>query len=1475
MAGMRYIVLGLCMVLLIIPTASALFKTREYNPDQEKVIVADWFGVSDWFDMYSVELVSNTDYCFDCETVYKVCNLKGSELSLDDFMVKFYKDQEISFDSDLEYLYKEHYTETVDITEETTEFDKLLNPIVTSKVTGKKEIERTRTEWRSFDPSAFKMLAVDGCLDLRVNGHLSPNDAVDNRINLAGVEVAEFSWWNSSLPYRVQFNSTNNAGAQLDDFPVLINVSGSFSFDQSDYGDIRILNASCGTDGTELAYEIENSTATRALLWVKVPTYATGINEFCMYYGVADAEDGEDPNEVWTNGFYSVLHFNNNDWIDSTGNMTYDSPTQPNATQGVVGNAYQGGAGTWINGTGTAWNYAGNVSVEWILPYFNYRGARDYVWSFTPTNVYARTDDGGGGKLDMDTHFSGEWHIFTDVNNETPQYYGVSVEASQSNTDRYINGSLVSANVAQNDIEASTKFYVGVLQNEDAQWSWQDQIDEFRLSVVHRTPEYYNATFETMFYNDYVTAFGTEETSETPNEIPTVTTPAIAPTPAYSTSKLNCTTTPTDAENETMFVDFAWWLNYNNNGLTYNNTVPAQNNTKVGSAQNITEQLFVGHNWTCAVRAWDGENYSAWSNVTVRINSTTPTWTQDPPNISQFHTVDISMDVNASDVDPNEQLQYFINDTRFNISNNTGVISGNMDPAWAGNWSFVVNATDDWGLAVNQTMNVELYSPDYAPVMNSSRISPILPNESTDLIGFCNATHAGTEKITYEFRWRNGSQIYSEGSSYIYQESANPVYAQASWTNPLNINDTDWSTAISRVSSSSGYVFLNYSITDGYYSYIWIGKNSSQDIFNLTLPSACINGSLAQLGYWSFGGIGATNRLACWNNGWINLTNQTGTIFYEEGLYMYHDSGEFNVNNLSSALTAKGDSWMLECRAYDGGNYSAWLNSSAVSVESSPPALDVNITTDDGLLNGTFANITVGYNCSDADGDTCDTFQQYQWFNDTGLISGQSSATLNSTHTFKHDNITAEVTIEDDGGGLSNRTAQNITITILNTAPAVNTVAIGSPLYTHQSATCTPTSTDPDGDTVSYHYQWFNDTGVIAGEVSNTLTNSFYTTNHNLTCEVTPDDLDINGTAVNSSAVKVLASTGLNITVKDEETNAVITWRNVSLEFYSNNHATNTSTVNGLAFVTNTTQDEYEIRYYAEDYSYRYYYINASSVNTNLTLYLLNESSGTRIFATVEDESGEAVPDVLIKAQRQYIDCNCFRNVEMQKTDFQGEGSFTLVLNDIPYKFVLERNDTTLQTTEARKISSITIFFTVQLLENILESIRWTWDFATSMRFINSTSEIEFTYNDATGARLEKACLNVTRKTALADFDVCQNCSTLSGTTMLCKIDTTKTGTWFATGSIDTTTNHSTYIMETLVVDASSAHLTYGNMGLFMTMFFVLVFGLIGYFFPAVGIVLAVLGVGLGALMGFAYISYSSFIVLAFIAIVIIIKVSK
>ncbi|MDD2270531.1 MAG: DUF2341 domain-containing protein, partial [Candidatus Dojkabacteria bacterium] len=147
--------------------------------------------------------------------------------------------------------------------------------------------------------------------------------------------IKEVEVWSSTYPewlYRrkITFDNTeSNLGViseKLINFPVLIKledgVNINYSSCKSNGEDLRFE----GSDGTELAYEIESwDSSGISYIWVKVPQISqnSDTDYIYLYYGNSSVSDGQNPVEVWSNGYAGVWHMNSDpevsDILDSLG----------------------------------------------------------------------------------------------------------------------------------------------------------------------------------------------------------------------------------------------------------------------------------------------------------------------------------------------------------------------------------------------------------------------------------------------------------------------------------------------------------------------------------------------------------------------------------------------------------------------------------------------------------------------------------------------------------------------------------------------------------------------------------------------------------------------------------------------------------------------------------------------------------------------------------------------------------------------------------------------------------------------------------------------------------------------------------------------------------------------------------------------------------------------------------------------------
>lgn len=220
---------------------------------------------------------------------------------------------------------------------------------------------------------------------------------------------------------------------------------------------------------------------------------------------------------------------------------------------------------------------------------------------------------------------------------------------------------------------------------------------------------------------------------------------------------------------------------------------------------------------------------------------------------------------------------------------------------------------------------------------------------------------------------------------------------------------------------------------------------------------------------------------------------------------------------LTGSSFSKGNSVACFVTPNDGDDDGDAVVSSAVTVSNTAPVLaSVSISptspTESDTLTCTPGTVT------DADGDSVS--YTYAW-TVSGASAGVTTATLTGSSFDKGDTVTCTVTPFD---GTSTGTARTSSaVTIVNSAPVLGTVNLSpTTAYEATTLTCTPgTTTDADGDGITYTYDW-TVAGSALGLDSSTLTGSWFNKGEAITCQATPYDGTVSGSAVTSNTVTIL-----------------------------------------------------------------------------------------------------------------------------------------------------------------------------------------------------------------------------------------------------------------------------------------------------------------------------------------------------------------
>lgn len=223
----------------------------------------------------------------------------------------------------------------------------------------------------------------------------------------------------------------------------------------------------------------------------------------------------------------------------------------------------------------------------------------------------------------------------------------------------------------------------------------------------------------------------------------------------------------------------------------------------------------------------------------------------------------------------------------------------------------------------------------------------------------------------------------------------------------------------------------------------------------------------------------------------------------------------------------------------------------------------------------------------------------------------------------------------------------------------------------------------------------------------------------------------------------------LNIMFRDELTQEIIN-ETVTLELISDIFAQNYTTNNGtLFFDVLFVPVNYTLRYRSANYTQRDYYVTITENSlTNLTLYMISFSDSNTVLVNVVDTRGNAVQGAIVKLMRYYVDCNCYRVVEMDQTGYAGQGYFNAEFYEAYYKWAVDYNGVNyfLSTSPENLVPKdgetiVERTFTIDLGEDDYEAFNLLNQVGAVCAYNSTTSTISFSWNDPSNT-VTRGCLD-------------------------------------------------------------------------------------------------------------------------------------
>ncbi len=217
---------------------------------------------------------------------------------------------------------------------------------------------------------------------------------------------------------------------------------------------------------------------------------------------------------------------------------------------------------------------------------------------------------------------------------------------------------------------------------------------------------------------------------------------------------------------------------------------------------------------------------------------------------------------------------------------------------------------------------------------------------------------------------------------------------------------------------------------------------------------------------------------------------------------------------LDGGRVTAGDELLCTVTPHDGSDAGAPVASPPAGVGNAPPRVSEPVLSPRPAW--TYDPLTCDFDAWDPDGDAFET--SVRWWID-GVALDVEGPVLDPEHTRKGQEIACEVVATDATGSTR---AKSASLIVENAPPSVDGAAIRPEVPTgREDLTCEPgEGADPDGDTVSFRFQWFVDDRPLR-HMDQTLPARVLGRESRVYCVVTPIDGDDLGAPAQSAEVVV------------------------------------------------------------------------------------------------------------------------------------------------------------------------------------------------------------------------------------------------------------------------------------------------------------------------------------------------------------------
>jgi len=294
-----------------------------------------------------------------------------------------------------------------------------------------------------------------------------------------------------------------------------------------------------------------------------------------------------------------------------------------------------------------------------------------------------------------------------------------------------------------------------------------------------------------------------------------------------------------------------------------------------------------------------------------------------------------------------------------------------------------------------------------------------------------------------------------------------------------------------------------------------------------------------------------------------------------------------------------------------------------------------------------------------------------------------------------------------------------------------------------------------------------------------------------------------------------------------------------------------------------------------ETYGRRNYYFDNEPLNNtqkDIRLYLLLSTEATSFILNVRDNDLISTPQALVYTNRYYPETNTYRVVQIGRTDDNGKTVGFFETEDVLYNFKITKNQIILLQTNNQKVvpesAPYTLTFTTGAgAGDIWEDITPTENLDVNLSFNKDKEIVTYKYIDSSGGVTQGRLLVVLTNYSGSDVIICNLTSSLRSGTLSCNVSGYN-GTFTATGFI----SKSPEIVEKIITfSIAVAKDIFGNTGLLMGWFIILVAAMTAIFNKIAGIWTTILAVVMVNMIGL--ITFSSLFVFSLIGLGVLLTV--